>query len=289
MRVSSPRRIISIPAIAMVVGLQLPMHVSAQAPLVRQDTVEVDGARFHYRTAGSGPVLLLLHGFTGSGAWWDTLLSDFAARYTVVVPDLPGHGHSDGLAGAYRYTEAAADLYGLMDALGVDQFRAVGYSAGGIILLHMATQQPDRIVAMSLVSAIHVLPEAVRPILANWPSFEDSPKQTQEYWLSEHPGGEAQVQRLISALRSLGDVPNNMNFTTDQLSGIETRTLIVAGDRDVLVPLDLTLQMYSAIPTAELWVVPGQGHSPLWPDWGGSIEAARIFPEVVIRFLESGG
>lgn len=289
MGVSSLKCTGSIHAVVIVAALLLPTDLDGQAQAVHHDTVEVDGARLHYRTAGSGPVLLLLHGFTGSGAWWDTLLPDFAALYTVVVPDLPGHGHSEGPAGQYRYTEVAADLYGLMDALGVDRFRAVGYSAGGILLLHMATQQPNRLEAMALVSAIHVLPDPVRPMLENWPSLDDTPEETLEYWRTEHPGGEPQIRRLISALRSLGDVPENMNFSAEQLSAIHARTLIVAGDRDILVPLDLTLQMYSAIQDAELWVVPGQGHSPIWPDWGGSIEAARIFPDVAIRFLGPGG
>jgi pimeloyl-ACP methyl ester carboxylesterase len=237
--------------------------------------------------AGSGPAVLLLHGFTGAGAWWDPVFEALAEDYTTIVPDLPGHGYSQARDGAYRYPAVAGDLYALMDELGFGRFRAIGYSAGGIILLHMATQQPNRIESMALLSTVHVLPEAARPMLANWPSFENSPTGMRDYWLGIHPGGEEQVRGLLESLRGLGEVAENMRFTPEQLSAIEARTLLVVGDRDDLVPLDLALEMYGAIPDAALWVVPQQGHSAVWPDWGGSAEAASIFPDVVTRFLGS--
>lgn len=265
----------------------IPEQLAAQTATVRHDSVEVNGLRLHYRMVGSGPPVLLLHGFTGGGDWWAPFLDALVGDYTAIVPDLPGHGYSEGREGPYRYPYVAADLYGLMDELGYGRFRAIGYSAGGIILIHMATQQPGRIESMALLSAVHVLPEPVRPMLTNWPSFEDSPVEMQEYWLGIHPGGEPQVRGLLEWLRGLGEVRENMSFTPKQLSVIEARTLLVVGDRDEFVPLDLALEMYQAIPDAALWVVPQQGHSAVWPDWGGSAEAASVFPGVVTQFLGS--
>lgn len=77
-----------------------------------------------------------------------------------------------------------------------------------------------------------------------------------------------------------------MSFTPEELSRIQARTLLVVGDRDTLVPLELALEMYRAIPNAALWVVPREGHSPVTPNWGGSPEARQILPKVVREFLE---
>ena len=79
--------------------LLTPQEVRAQASTVRHDSVEVNGIRLHYRVAGSGPTVLLLHGFTGAGAWWNPLFEGLAKDYTTIVPDLPGHGSSQGRDG----------------------------------------------------------------------------------------------------------------------------------------------------------------------------------------------
>lgn len=257
-------------------------QASAQEVATRAESVEVNGIRIHYRVAGSGPPLLLLHGYTGAGAWWNPLLKHFADDYTTIVPDLPGHGRSEGRSGPYRFDKVATDLYALMDELGMGRFRAIGYSGGGITLIHMATQEPSRIESMALVSATHVLAKA--DILA-FPLFQDHPARAREYWLKVHPGGEAQVRELIARFHEVGDIAEEMSFTPEQLSTIEGRTLLVVGDRDGLLPLPLVMKMYQALPRAALWVIPNKGHSAIWPDWGGSEEAASIFPDVVTQFL----
>ncbi len=219
--------------------------------------------------AGSGPPLLLLHGFSGAGSWWDPLLGDLSQEHTLIIPDLPLHGRSTGHPGPYLYRQVSAELFALLDHLGIDRVQAIGYSAGGAILLHMATQQPRRIKAMSLVSAAHTLTEPNREVLRTWPAFEAMPETTRTYWLGAHPGGEAQVRRLLEALRGMADESDNMSFTPEDLARIQARTLLIVGDRDALVPLELALEMHRAIPDAALWVVPGVGHSPVLPNWGG--------------------
>jgi pimeloyl-ACP methyl ester carboxylesterase len=256
--------------------------VSAQDVALRADSVEVNGIRLHYRIAGSGPPLLLLHGYTGTSAWWDPLLKRFADDYTTIVPDLPGHGRSEGRSGPYRFDRVATDLHALMDALGLGRFRAIGYSGGGIALLHMATQRPRRIEAMAIVSATHV--PAKEDILA-FPDFQDHPSQARAYWLTVHPGGEAQVRELIASFRALGAVVEKVHITPEELSTVKRRTLLIVGDRDPLVPLHVVTEMYQALPQSALWVIPDAGHAAIWPDWGGSDQAASIFPDVVTRFL----
>lgn len=256
--------------------------VSAQDVVPRAEFVDVNGIRLHYRIAGNGPPLLLLHGFTGSGAWWDSLLTHFATDYTTIVPDLPGHGHSEGRSGPYRFDAVARDLHALMDELGLGRFRAIGYSGGGIALLHMATQRPRRIDAMAVISATHV---PARTNILAFPHFQDHPSQVREYWLKIHPGGEVQVRQLVTAFHELGAIVEELHISSDELSAVESETLLIVGDRDALVPLCVVMEMYQALPHAALWVIPDQGHSAIWPNWGGSAQAASIFPTVVKQFL----
>jgi pimeloyl-ACP methyl ester carboxylesterase len=257
----------------------------AQSASFRDESVDVHGIRLHYRIGGTGPPLLLLHGFTGAGVWWDPFVARLAESHTTIVPDLPGHGRSAGGPDPYRFDEVATTVSALMNQLGIARFRAIGYSAGGIVLLHMATQEPGRIEAMAVVAAPHVHSSAA--ILA-FPPFEDHPAQVREYWQEVHPGGEAQVRRLIASFHGLGERVELIDLPAEELSRIEARTLVVIGDRDPEVPVPLALEMHRAIPDAALWVIPMQGHFALWPDWGGSAEAAAIFPDVVTRFLEAG-
>lgn len=259
-------------------------RVLAQDVALRVDSVEVNGPWIHYGVAGHGPPLLLLHGFTATGMYWEPYLERLAEHYTTILPDLPGHGRSGVGPDPYRFDHVAADVHAFMDELGVGRFRAVGYSGGGIVLLHMAAQAPGRIESMAVMSAPHA-PEGAD--IAAFPSFEDQSDRVREYWLRVHPRGERQVRELIAAFHGLTEVVDEITITPRQLSMIGSRTLVVIGDRDPLVPAYAALEMYEAIPTAALWVIPTKGHSAMWPDWGGSAEAASILPDVLTRFLGS--
>ena len=256
--------------------------VSAQHFDTRESFAEVNGISIHYQMTGNGPPLLLLHGYTGSGRWWIPYLDNLAEHYTVILPDLPGHGRSEGRNGPYRFDVVAGDLFELMNTLDINRFRAIGYSGGGIALFHMATVDPDRMESIVVVSAPHQLYKT--DILA-FPDYENHPPQVLAYWQENHPGGEAQVRKLIERFHGVANITEEMSLTCEQLSTIKARTLIVSGDRDGLVPLPMVLQMTEAIPDASLWVIPSQGHSPIWPDWGGSEYAAQVFPDVATLHL----
>lgn len=268
-------------ALALLVASQ---RLPAQELALQADSVEVEGSWIHYRVGGHGPPLLLLHGFTGTGVWWKPYLDRLAGDYTTIVPDLPGHGRSGPGPRPYRFDQVAALMHAFLDTLDIGRFRAVGYSGGGIVLMHMAAQAPTRIESMAVMSATHAPARA--DILA-FPSFEDHPSRVKEYWSEIHVGGEDQVRALIAAFHGLAEAVEEITVTPRELATIETRTLIVVGDRDPLVPVRLAVEMYEAIPDAALWVIPTKGHSAMWPAWGGSPEAASILPQVLSRFLGS--
>ncbi len=88
------------------------------------------------RTFGDGPPLFLLHGFFGTGQMWEAFLPGLAAEFQLIVPDLRGHGKSTNPSQAFTHRQSALDMFALADALGIDRFRAMGYSTGSMTLLH---------------------------------------------------------------------------------------------------------------------------------------------------------
>ena len=123
------------------------MDMTPSLPLT-EATETVDGVELYYRMGGSGPPLVLLHGFTLVGQQWDPFLDELGKDYTVIVPDLPGMGRSGRPKGDFTHREAGRLTFRLMDALGIDRLRGIGHSSGGIMLLHMALQQPGRMEAI---------------------------------------------------------------------------------------------------------------------------------------------
>jgi pimeloyl-ACP methyl ester carboxylesterase len=276
-------------AVAVCVLLTIPMSRTGQAqnalPAVSDHLADINGIRLHYRVVGTGPALLLIHGFTWTGEWWDPLLPALARDHRVIVVDLPGHGRSTSHSGPWLYRQVASDMYVLLDRLGVQRVRAIGHSAGGNTLVHMATQQPARMEAMVLIAGGHRLLNSARTYARETPAYEALSDAWRAAHLRVQPGGEAQVRTLLDALRTIGDDYEDMSFTTERISQIRARTLLVWGDRDPYYPIDVAIELFQAIPNAALWVLPSQEHFPLWPEWGGSAEAAREFPMLVSRFL----
>lgn len=251
-------------------------------------TASVQGDTISYRIVGSGPPLLLLHGFTGSGTWWDSMIPELSQTHTLIIPDLPGHGDSSSRMQAYSYQHVAEQLFAMLDQSGTQPARAIGYSAGGTILLRMALQQPGRFQSMVLISAVPRTTESIRATVRGWQDNDAMPIEVRDYWQRVHPGGKRQVRALLDWSREIADVPGNLDLGPDDLARVQARTLIVIGDSDELVPLELAAEMHRSIPESALWVVPMQGHPVLWPDWGGSSVARQQFPAVLGSFFEQG-
>jgi pimeloyl-ACP methyl ester carboxylesterase len=96
-------------------------------------TVEVRGARLHYRRGGAGPPVILVHGFPEDGSAYDRVMPRLARTFTVVVPDLRGIGRSVALTPAFDAQSLAADLAQLAAALKLDRPYVVGHDMGGIV------------------------------------------------------------------------------------------------------------------------------------------------------------
>lgn len=235
-----------------------------------------NGQQLYFEVHGTGEPLLLLHGFSGSSQDWIPSLEQWGAKFQLILPDLRGHGRSGILSKPFRHEDAATDLFALLDRLGIRTCKGVGISAGGNVLLHMATRQPDRITAMVLVSASPYFPGQARTIMSQY--ADNLPEEQWEILRRRHPGGVAQIKAILASTKSFATSYDDLNFTSPLLSTIQARTFIIQGDRDPLYPIELSVEMFKAIPNARLWVVPNAGHGPVigarWPEF---IQTASAF------------
>jgi pimeloyl-ACP methyl ester carboxylesterase len=214
-----------------------------------------------YVDAGEDEPLLLLHGYSGTSDDWAFCFDELASQYRLIIPDLRGHGRSTNPSGAYTQRQAARDVQALLDHLGIGSFQGIGASGGGNILLHLATQKPEHVEAMVLMSAVSYYPEQARKIMRSYTLEQVSDEERQRLQQC-HPRGEEQIEELFRLGRAFAEQYDDMNFTPAYLSTITARTLLIFGDRDPLYPVSIAMEMYNAIPRSYLWIVPNGGHVP---------------------------
>jgi pimeloyl-ACP methyl ester carboxylesterase len=114
--------------------------------------ITVHGHARAYRMAGSGPVLLLIHGLGCDSSTWLPVMARLARRYTVVAPDLLGHGASDKPRADYTLGGYANAMRDLLTLLGVDRATVVGHSFGGGVAMQFAYQFPERTERMLMIA-----------------------------------------------------------------------------------------------------------------------------------------
>ncbi|MEW6732755.1 MAG: alpha/beta hydrolase [Acidobacteriota bacterium] len=236
-------------------------------------TEPINDIEMYYEVHGEGEPLILLHGGMGVGANWQLIFKIPPAGYRLVIPDLRGHDRSTNPSKQFTFRQSALDVFALLDRLGIERFKAIGMSLGAKTLLHIATQQPSRVEAMVLVSATPYFPAPARAMMREITpeNRTDAEWQQMRQW---HKHGDEQILMLWRQMNAFKDSYDDMNFTPPYLSTITARTLIVHGDRDPLYPVNLAMEMYTAIPRSYLWIIPNAGHGP-------------IFGKIADRFIET--
>src|SRR6516164_6491164 len=122
-----------------------------EAPLLQYRTIH--GYRRAFRVAGSGPALLLIHGVGCNSKSWEPVHAKLAQRFTVIAPDLLGHGESDKPHADYSLPAFANGMRDLLAVLGIDRVTVVGHSFGGGVAMQFAYQYPELVERIVLVSA----------------------------------------------------------------------------------------------------------------------------------------
>jgi pimeloyl-ACP methyl ester carboxylesterase len=228
---------------------------------------------------GTGPVVVLIHGFPLDRSMWSYQRSSIASTYRVILPDLRGHGASAVPDGIYTVDEMADDVLELLDALQINGPVVIGgLSMGGYVALSIAARHPERIKALMLMNtrASADLPEAARvreelatrveasgdtkevvaamvPKLFTRNTFEHQP----ELVARMHDRMATTSPKAVAAtLRGLAIRPDRI----EALPSISVPTLIIAGADDALIPIEESESMARLIPGAKLVIIPEAGH-----------------------------
>src|SRR5436190_11222678 len=113
----------------------------------------IHGYRRAFRVAGSGPAILLIHGIGDNSTTWSTVQSKLAQRFTVIAPDLLGHGKSDKPRADYSVAAYANGMRDLLSVLDIDHVTVVGHSLGGGVAMQFAYQFPQKTERLILVAS----------------------------------------------------------------------------------------------------------------------------------------
>jgi pimeloyl-ACP methyl ester carboxylesterase len=206
---------------------------------------------------GAGPPVVLVHGLGGSGRWWGRTAPALARSHRVIVPELPGFGYGIGTA-QFRLDEAPDLLDALLRRLGVARASLVGHSLGALACAALAARAPER--AERLVMIAPPVRTAGRSVLANaLPALRTIarlPPAAAATVLSDVVG-----RSPVALLRAAGELLV-IEHAAD-LARIRAPTLLLWGDRDVLVPVSGARELAERIGGARLRVIRGAGHVPM--------------------------
>lgn len=275
--------------------------------VIEPGEIALHGRSLSYVQAGSGPVLLLIHGVAGTVESWDAVIGPLARRYTVVAADLPGHGRSAPGAGDYSLGALAAGLRDLLIALGHQRATLVGHSLGGGIAMQFSYQFPEMTERLVLVSSGGLGTE-VSAILraATLPGSElfiaataalggaiGKPVGRGLARVGLRPNPD--VAEVVRGYGSLVDRDRRAAFLATlrgvvgsggQRVGAGDRfylaegvpVLIVWGARDRIIPVEHGRSAHAAMPRSRLEIFEQAGHMP-------HVEAPARFVDAVDRFM----
>jgi pimeloyl-ACP methyl ester carboxylesterase len=284
------------------------MTIDGAAP-AEVEFVTIHGKRRAFIKTGSGPALLLLHGLACDRTTWDTVIPILAKKYTVIAPDLLGHGLSDKPRADYTLGGYANGMRDLLTLIGVDKVTVVGHSFGGGVALQFAYQFPERTQRLMLVSTGGLGPEvslAVKLIQA--PGWEQVMsvltlpgirhlETTALRALATYGGG-----RLRKYTRDLDEVATIVDSWKDRRTRFAIRHLVRAvidwrgqivtmadrayltetmpmavvwGRDDHVIPVRHSSNASALAPDATVTVLPDSGHFP-----------HRDHPEQFVRLLD---
>ena len=131
----------------------------------------VDGIKIHYLTAGYGPAVILLHGYTQTSRMWRPLIPRLTGKFTVIAPDLPGIGESEVPKDGLDMKTAAIRMHALAKSLGIAKARVVGHDIGLMVAYAYAAQFPSEVEKL-------VVMDAFLPGVRGWELAYDSP----DFW-----------------------------------------------------------------------------------------------------------
>ncbi len=249
-----------------------------------------------YEDEGSGPPVVLLHGYPFNRSMWDDQTQALRNSQRVIVPDLRGHGESEV---AEATIEAMArDIGGLMTSIGISEAAIGGLSMGGYVALAFYRLYPERVRALVLADTRasadtdevkqNRRKQAERALSEGMEGIANDllPKLLSPHTLEKRAEIVDRVRQMMvetkpegaaAALKAMGE----RNDQTDLLSRIVAPTLILVGRDDVITPVKDSESMHRVIEGSHLEVIEGAGHV-------SNVEQPEQFNRVLLNFLLDG-
>jgi pimeloyl-ACP methyl ester carboxylesterase len=246
-------------------------------------------ATLRYDRAGSGPAVLLVHGWTCNRSFWDRQAQALRAKHTVVTVDLRGHGESSPAKG-YGVAAMAADLEQLVRTLGVPRIAVVGWSMGGMVALELARRLGPKMSALGLVctTAGGLLPEGSEEGAAMLKQVTDDFRGFARGFTArlfkEHEKEPLYAWALSQVQKTPGPVASACLATLfafdvrPTIAALDVPTMVLHGRHDELIPMAHGEHLAGHIPGAELVAFEQSGHAP-------HLEEPEAFNTAVLRLL----
>lgn len=265
---------------------------------LHKDVVTVEGIPMTlYRSTGTGPAIVMIHGFSADKDVWARFARHFSGQYQVIIPDLPGHGDT-GFKPEWSYTIEAQTrrIAALMDQLQIKQAHIIGNSMGGFITAQFAVTYPQRTLSAGLVDPAGLPsphPSEMRVMLSKgqnpfvfstregfhrfYPMTMASPPFMPGYVL------DAVADRYIARRDQLTQIFNESHRETDlpvRIREVKLPVMLMWGKEDRLIDVSSVPVWQAALPQAQVHVWEGIGHMPM-------VEAPPKAAEAYQQFLSS--
>jgi pimeloyl-ACP methyl ester carboxylesterase len=227
------------------------------------------GLQMYYEEYGnSGRLpLLLLHGFTSTGAFWSNQLEAFGAQYRLIIPDLRGHGRTNNPAGrsAMNHRQFARDIIALCRALQIQQAIFCGESTGAMLLLSLVLFEPTLASACILAGGTYYYSDELRAWMRQQSieTMDPTGERGQAMQAAHTALGPDHWRTVATDFFALADHAHRDDFPEpEELRTVQMPILIVHGDRDHFFPVEVPTELYRLLPNAELCILPNTGHTP---------------------------
>lgn len=259
---------------------------------------KANGITISYEESGSGEPLILLMGLGAPGSKWAPHMEAYEKHFHVYALDNRGAGQSDKpVSYAYTIKDMAKDTIGFMDALGIESAHFNGISMGGAITQYLAVHYPERVRSIILTNtfpkccvsfrrAIEILREACGQLdgitfgrLGQWMIFAQPFQETDEDYMLNSELTDMAYPYPMPGYAYKAQCNAILGFDIlDELPKVKAPALVVGGDKDLFVPVEVTKAMCDAIPGAKLYMAPNGGHVQHW-------EQLEKYNQVTLDFL----
>lgn len=241
------------------------------------EKLNVNGIQMAYERRGSGPPLVLLHGYPLDHTIWNEVVERLEDDFDMILPDLRGFGQSEVVEPQYTIADMATDVAALLDELSIENTYIAGHSMGGYIALAFVRNYRDRVLGLGLVAsqalgdspekkdgryaaAEEIMRTGVGPVVENM-----TPKLTPDKEVQDAVRGviaEQQPVGLANAMKAMGErFDSNLILQTFKFP-----VVLVHGTADELIPADRAREIKAVLKPAYLVELSGVGHMPMLED-----------------------